>query len=275
MWAKQIPCVIEFANVEMQVDKDGNVYITAYFTAPTDMDPGPGVDILTPIGAKDCFVMKLDTDGNLVWVKQFGGPGDTGAISSALEIDKNGDIIICGGFNNTIDFDPGPNTFNLTSTGNMQAFVVKLNSNGDFIWAKQFGNYNDIYSSNSITDVKCDAEGNVYTTGTFSGNCDFDPGTGTYRIQAGGPDDGYVSKLDANGNFVWAKQIGSSANYEFIQPHAIGLDENNNVYTTGIFEGTQDFDPGPQYITYLVTRGPLPAIFLSWMCRVILYGQNN
>lgn len=245
IWAKQIPSIIAFGVIEMKVDKGGNVYLTASFSAPTDMDPGPGTHVLTPIGSQDAFIIKLDTNGNLVWVKQFGGPGVTAPSGTALDIDKNGNIIVCGSFNNTVDFDPGPNTFDLTSTGNFEAFITKLDSNGDFIWAKKLGNFSNVYGNINLNDVKCDPSGNIYSTGDFSGNCDFDPGAATYNLDAKGPGDGFISKLDANGNFVWAKKIGNSAiNNEIIQPHGIDLDGNNNVYTTGFYLGTQDFDPG-------------------------------
>jgi gliding motility-associated-like protein len=245
IWARQIPSLIEFGFIEMKVDKNGNVYLTASFSAPTDMDPGPGTHILTPTGFRDAFIIKLDTNGNLVWVKQFGGPGDTGPFGTALDIDPNGNVIVCGAFNNTVDFDPGPNTFDLTSTGNFEAFITKLNSNGDFIWAKKLGNFDNRYGNINLNDVKCDPSGNIYSTGDFSGNCDFDPGAATYKLLASGPGDAFISKLDANGNFVWAKKIGNSAiNNEITQPHGIDLDGNNNVYTTGVYLGTQDFDPG-------------------------------
>ena len=263
VWAKQISALTEFGIIEMKIDKSGNVYLTSYFSAPTDMDPGPGVHMLTPAGFQDAFILKLDTDGNFMWVKQFGGPGDTGAAGTALDIDPNGNVIVCGSFNHTVDFDPGPNTFNLTSTGNFEAFITKLNSNGDFIWAKKLGNFNTVYGNINLNDVKCDTSGNIYSTGDFSGNCDFDPGAGTYNLVAGGPGDGFVSKLDANGNFVWAKKIGSSAiNNEMIQPHGIDIDGNNNIYTTGYYLGTQDFDPGSG-VYNLPTEGSFNAFLLK------------
>ncbi len=146
------------------VDQQGNVYLTSDFRHAADMDPGHGVQILTPIGNKDSFVIKLDNNGELVWVKQFGDTGgDTVPYGRALDIDQNGDVIVCGSFNKTVDFDPGPNTFNLTSTGNFEAFITKLNDNGDFIWAKKLGNYNSIYSNINIDDVKCDPSVVLFT----------------------------------------------------------------------------------------------------------------
>ncbi|WP_431216349.1 hypothetical protein ACQ86N_17990 [Puia sp. P3] len=167
VWAKQILTLVEFGEIALKVDRDGNVYVASKLMNPADMDPGPGVLMMKPTGYQDAFVIKLNTNGDLVWVKQFGGPGDTGAESTILEVDKDNNVILCGLFNNTIDFDPGPGTFNITSTAHIQAFIVKLNSNGDLIWAKQFGNSPVVYSGSDIIDVRCDGQGNIFTCGHF------------------------------------------------------------------------------------------------------------
>ncbi len=127
VWAIQLPIVVEFGTIEMKVDGNGNIYLVSDISQEADMDPGPGVHMMAPTGFRDAFVIKLDTDGKLIWVKQFGGPGDTGPQSTALEIDKDNNVIICGQFNNTVDFDPGPGTFNLISSAHFQSFIVKLN----------------------------------------------------------------------------------------------------------------------------------------------------
>ena len=246
VWAKQIPVIVEFADIELKTDNSGNVYLTSYIGDPADMDPGPAVQIMNPIGAKDAFVVKLDTDGNLVWAKQFGGPGDTVPMPNILEIDENNNVIICGLFNNTVDFDPGPSTYNLTSTAHMQSFITKLNSKGELIWAKQFGNSPVVYSNANIRDVECDLQGNIYTVGGFAGSCDFDPGPGVYTLSAASTMDGFIAKIDANGNFSWAKKIANTTNtYSgWIFSRGIDIDDMNNVITTGTFIGTYDFDPG-------------------------------
>jgi gliding motility-associated-like protein len=247
VWARQIPALVEFGEVELKVDKVGNVYLVSNFTETADMDPGPGVVTVTPIGSKDAFVMKLDTNGNLVWVKQFGGPGDTVPAANVLEIDKDNNIIVCGLFNNTVDFDPGPGTFNLTSTAHLQAYIVKLSNNGDLIWAKQFGNSPVVYSGANIVDVRCDANGDIVVVGGFSGTCDFDPGTGIFNLTGKGLQDGFIAKLTTDGNLVWAKGItntGDQYNY-LVQSRAVEIDSKNNIVIAGAFIGTFDFDPGP------------------------------
>ena len=263
VWAIQVPALVEWANIEISVDGFGNVYLAAELRYPTDFDPGPGVYTLTPIGAKDAFVAKYDGNGNLVWAKQFGGPGDTVPASDVLTIDDNNNVIVCGNFNNTVDFDPGPNVFNITSSAHIQSFIVKLNSNGDFIWAKQFGNSPVVLCGSNIADVTCDPQGNIYTVGNFKGLCDFDPGPGVYSLQAISLRDGYIAKLDPNGQFLWAKRIGNTTNdyYEYAESRGIGLDTANNVYTAGNFTGTFDFDPGAN--TQIITSANYDAYVLK------------
>ena len=155
-------------------------------------------------------------------------------------------MIVCGLFNNTVDFDPGSNVFNLTSTAHQQSFIVKLSNNGDLIWAKQFGNGSTVYHNSNIYDIACDAQGNIYTVGGFAGNCDFDPGPGVFNLLANSVSDGFITKLTSDGNFVWAKLIGNMTNaYNgWLFSRSITIDNLGNVITTGWFIGRYDFDPG-------------------------------
>lgn len=89
--------------------------------------------------------------------------------------------------------------------------------------------------------------GNIYTTGFFIGTADFDPGPGVYTLTGTGNTDIFVSKLDASGNFIWARRFGGpSVNARGL---SIAIDAYENVYTTGFFDGTVDFDPGPGVYT--------------------------
>ena len=253
VWGKQIPVLVEWASIELKVDRDGNVYLASCFAEPADMDPGPGVFMMKPIGAKDAFVVKIDTNGNLVWAKQFGGPGDTVPESSAIALDKDNNVIVCGLFNNTVDFDPGPGTYNLKSSAHLQSFIVKLTNNGDLIWALQFGNGAEVYAGSSIGDVKCDSKGNICLVGDFQRTADFDPGPGVFSMTSspGSTDDSYIAKLDGNGNFMWAEQLANPTNYynDFIHSAAIDVDRSDNIVITGSCIGTRDFDPGPGVYT--------------------------
>ncbi|MDZ7649705.1 MAG: SBBP repeat-containing protein [Cytophagales bacterium] len=91
--------------------------------------------------------------------------------------------------------------------------------------------------------------GNVYVTGRFTGTIDFDPGVGVTNLTSAGALDTYITKVDAAGNLVWARR-GNGANdvYSF----DVAVDEAGNVYVTGAFSGTADFDPGPGTSTLLL-----------------------
>lgn len=244
-WAKEIPTRINHEDIELEVDQSGNVYVGSCFRETIDVDPGPAELIRPVYGLKDAFVIKLDSDGNLIWFKQFGGLGAEAEVN-ILALDKDNNIIVCGLFNNTVDFDPGPSFFNITSSFFHQTFITKLSPNGNLIWAKQFGNGIQTVHRSIVADVTCDGDGNIFTMGGFAGDCDFDPGAGVFFLSSASIADGFVSKLDANGNFVWAKHIrnaGAQHSYHMI-PRGIALDKDGNVFTSGSFNGVQDFDPG-------------------------------
>jgi hypothetical protein len=234
-WTKHIECSGFSDAKSIVTDRGGNLYLTGHFYGITDFDPGPGTNNLTPIGTTDIFILKLDKNGNLVWVKQVGGSGfDTG---NSISIDTSGNVYITGKFEATADFDPGEGTFNLTATGNADIFVLKLDNSGNFLWAKQIGgnNYDEGHSG------AVDADGNVYLTGQFSGTADFDPGAGIHNLVSNGFYDIYILKLDTNGNFLWSYQMGGSDNDA---GNSISVDPYGDIYLTGYFFESYDFDPG-------------------------------
>ena len=113
---------------------------------------------------------------------------------NSIAIDRTGDIYTTGSFNRTVDFDPGPGTFNLTTIDvNGDMFVSKIDNNGNFIWAKQMGGGAGSYAGGNA--IALDYYGNIYTTGGFDGTIDFDPGTPVYPLSSVAPDDIFVHKM--------------------------------------------------------------------------------
>src|SRR4030095_14166224 len=124
----------------------------------------------------DIFISKLDSSGNFVWAKTLGGAGiDDGR---CIITDDEGNIYFSGSFSGTCDFNPDTGVYNLTSAGNNDAFVCKLDSNGNFILAKQFASQGYSYACSLLID---DA-GNLFVEGSFSGTVDFDPGPGSFNL---------------------------------------------------------------------------------------------
>jgi hypothetical protein len=183
---------------------------------------------------------------NFEWAKSFGGRSND--FVSSITVDGSGNVYTTGYFSGTADFNPGAGTYNLISAGETDIFVQKLDSSGKFIWAKSFGG-NTYDFGRSIT---VDGSGNVYTTGQFQGTVDFDPGTDTANITSAGKYDIYVLKLDAAGNFIWAKSFGGSSDD---YGRSITVDGSGNVYSTGGFEGTVNFDPDTNTTNITVAKG--------------------
>ncbi len=165
----------------------------------------------------------------------MGGPDFDSGYSIA--VDDSGNVYTTGSFLGTADFDPGPGTSNLTGGGNWDVFISKLDSAGNFLWAKNVDGANFVEGFS----IALDGSGNVYTTGRFGDTGDFDPGAGTSYLTSAGVWDVFILKLDAAGNFLWAKSMGGS---DSEWGNSIELDDLSNIYITGFFSGTADFDPG-------------------------------
>ncbi|MCF8294807.1 MAG: choice-of-anchor D domain-containing protein [Bacteroidales bacterium] len=235
IWAKNMGGFSSDEGISIAIDASGNVYTTGHFNGIVDFDPGSGSYNLSSYGSEDIFISKLDASGNFVWAKNMGGSSLDWGYSIAIDASEN--VYVSGKFYGTVDFDPGSGSYNLSSNDEGDIFISKLDASGNFVWAKNMGgsSYDWGYS------IAIDASGNVYTTGIFQGTADFDPGSGSYNLSSNGSDEIFISKLDASGNFVWAKNMGGS---DFDYGYSIAIDASGNVYTTGIFEGTADFDPG-------------------------------
>ncbi|MBK9453788.1 MAG: T9SS type A sorting domain-containing protein [Bacteroidetes bacterium] len=237
IWAKQYGGLGKTGTNAIALDGQRNVYISGAYEGITDFDPGLAVQNRSPAGAWDAYVLKLDTAGNFLWVATAGAPaGDEWAF--ALEVDAAGNAVATGILNGPTDFDPGPGTAVLTPSGLQSAFVWKLNANGSLGWIRQI----DGSGSAAGRGIDLDAAGNVWACGFFEGTMDFDPGSAVLQQTSAGLQDGYLVKLDAGGNLLWAQYYGgnSSDRVENVEVGPLG-----NVFLAGNFQDTVDFDPSP------------------------------
>lgn len=211
------------------------VFVTGTFRNTVDFDPGAGTANLTGSsgGDDDIFIARYDTAGNYVWAKKIGaGIAD---YSRAIAIDGSSNIYITGEFAGTVDFDPSGTTANLSATASYDVFVAKYNSSGNYVWAQKVSTtWNDF--SYGIT---VDGSANVYITGQFNGTAYF----GSQTITSPGADNAFLAKYNSSGTALWAKNVASSG-LGSAQGKSVKVDGSGNVYLTGTFIGTFDFDPG-------------------------------
>ncbi|MFT6923493.1 MAG: flagellar capping protein FliD [Crocinitomicaceae bacterium] len=252
-WAKSMGSTVGDRGNSISVDASGNVYTTGYFWLTVDFDPGPGVSSLTSNGASDVFITKFDPSGNFIWAKSFGGLNYDHGFSA--EIDNSGNILLCGRFEGVVDFDPGIGVSNLTSNGLRDIFILKLDNSGDFVWVKSFGGLNN----DNALSLCIDGLDNIYTTGDFQGTADFDPGIGVLNLVSNGASDVFITKLDASGNFVWAKSFGDTNGDN---GNSVQVNQLEEVFICGNYQGTVDFDPGVG-INNLTSNGARDAFVLK------------
>ncbi len=156
--------------IDVATDTNDNVYVVGYFNASIDFDPGPGEVTKTSNGSNDIFVQKLDADGNLVWVETFGGTGSDQA--ATVDVDSTGNVYVGGAFRNSVGLGSGLAATTLTSVGSEDAFLIKLDSAGGFLWARGWGSTNgDIANGVAVAPG-----GDVAVAGWFSETMDLDSG---------------------------------------------------------------------------------------------------
>lgn len=244
VWAKNFGSSQFDYGTTVTSDAQGNVYVSGLFEETADFDPGPGVTELTSLG-QDIFIVKFDVNGNFVWARRVGGTGYDE--SQGIGVDAQGNVYVGGYFNDTVDFDPGAGTSEATGLGMNDNFVLKLNSAGNFVWVKTFGNA----GFEGILSLKVNAAGDQYITGFFEGTVDFDPGAGEHMDFSALDAGAFVLKLDAGGNFQFVsvfRGAGSASGYD------VDFDATGNIYVTGPFRTSVDFDPGAGE-TILTTNG--------------------
>ena len=258
IWSKQMGGPGEDRIESIAFDVSGNLVLTGFFEATVDFDPGVGTINLTSAGERDIFISKLDSNGNVLWANRIGGSGDNWGYYICT--DTTGNIHVTGSFSAIADFDPTSAVYNLTSTGDDDIFIAKYSNDGNLIWAKQIGSLGSDFGSS----IAFDASGNSYSTGFYSGNADFDPGAGVFTMNSINSTI-FILKLDPNGDFVWSRQITGSGS-EFAT--AIALDAAGNIFTTGFFTDTADFDPGSG--TYNLTSS---GGMSSFICKFDANGE--
>lgn len=232
IWAISLGTVYNNDVYDLECDDKGNIYFLMSYVNKLDCDPDTGKYYLNWGGGEDVAIIKLDSSSRFIWAKSISGAFDQ--VGNALTFDKSGNIVITGAFQEKVDFDPGPAKFEKIADGTFDYFVLKLDTAGQFVWAKTFGTLYSEFGDDIITD----ADNNIYITGRFSDDLDFDASNQTRMISAKGGYDVFIHKLDSNGNYLWAKSFGSNNN-EY--PKRIFLNLEKQIIICGYFEYKTDF----------------------------------
>lgn len=219
-------------------DSSGNVYLAGSYAGNSASSPllvgGSTTGIGQSVGDDSIFI-KLNSTGTLAWAKKIGNNISDSATS--INLDSFNNIYVLGSYQLTANFDPNGGTSNLTAAGQFDIYLAKYDSAGSLIWARGFGGA----SAEESRSLKVDSSGNAYFAGYFQGTADFDPSPNRNDLISQGSDEIFIAKVTPTGDLAWAQRFGSSGSD---QANALTLDSQGNVYATGYFAGSADFDPG-------------------------------
>ena len=250
VWVKQFKGTINEEVTQLVIDNATNsLYVSGMFwggygQAEVDANPDENAEAkmyeLSDYNA--AFITKLDLDGNYVWSAQL--DGNKGCIlgRSGMGVDDAHNLYVAGMAMNHIDANPGAEvtkipepTVPINSTGVL--FILKWDANKNLIWAKSFANVNadKLHGAMSV-DKKT---GDVYIAGEYGGTIQF--AKDAEILYSNGVWDAYLAKFSTNGDYIWSKSWGGSAQDESL---ALVVDDLNNVFVAGKFQNRVDFDPG-------------------------------
>ena len=179
---------------------DGGYLINGYVTNASGAFPPV---VVVPKGGRDIMVIKVNSLGEYMWAKCYGGTGDeTGA---KLLNTSDGGFLITGTTNsNNLDVS--------NNHGGNDNWIVKTNSIGDIQWQKTYGGTSDDF----ICDIIKSSDGNyVFSSRIFSNNGDITFNNGNNKSDA------WIVKINQTGNILWQKSFGGS-----------GTDEANSIIQT-------------------------------------------
>jgi hypothetical protein len=222
IWARQAGGVSYDNSGGVAADEFGNVYITGYYTGNGMFGTVP----VTSDGTADGFIAKYDSSGAIQWVKTMNGTG-TFESGNRIDVDAFGNIYQVCQFADSVTI--GSNTF--VSHGMYDICLSKLDSNGNFIWLKNYGGTGDDFGF----DIRVVENGDHFLTGSFSDTCYFDSDT----LVSNGGSDIFVLLVNSNGNIQWSKQTGGPGD-----EIGWGIDaENiNECFVSGSFSNSVAFD---------------------------------
>ncbi len=242
---------------DVEIDSSGGVYVIGEFEGTSvDFDPGSGEEMRDSNGAFDVFLVKYDTDGVFQWVRTWGGINSDAGYG--VTSDSNDYVYVTGSFRGNVDFDPGDGVDEHDAGYYPDIFLSSFDADGEFRWVRTWGymggstNYDEGYG------VVADTSGNIYATGRFYNNVDFDPGEGSDEKMSQGYSDAFVSSFTSDGDYQWSVTWGGT---KYESSDAITVDFSGNIYVTGYYNGQVDFDPGPD--EFLVTASNSDQGYMS------------
>jgi len=213
LWTRDFPGYSPAYSVA--IDSRNNIYVAGKYNNRVQFE---NISLTATFRARNHYVLKLDTDGNIIWAEAIPG---LSAEKPTIVSDSQDNIYVLGEFTGSRDFDG-----NTLRSSDGKLYLVKLNSDGDYVYVRQMGSI----GSTSRGSLTIDRDDNIIITGETAGSNSSIFGNDTYP--SGG---GFITKLDASGEFLWSEQIVGASGYD------VTTDSSGDIYFSGQYAGDVQF----------------------------------
>ena len=206
---------------DMITDKDGFTFLAGNFTASTELSENSK----KITGDNNIFIAKLNAKGENVWLRQI--KSTEYCYIASISAGLSGSIYLCGNFKGEININTQP----LISSKSKNAFIIKMDNEGDFVWSKQI---NGKFSNNKLFLIN-DSEDNLIFTGSFTGLLNIDSTTYKSKYFT----DILIAKFNDKSELITSKVFEGKAN-DLI--NNIAINKKNEIFLTGSFEKELNVD---------------------------------
>jgi hypothetical protein len=234
--------------LNIHTDSENALYFLGLASGITDINPGAAIQNVGTAGFFTSFIIKLNSSGIFLWGREFDSVPPTAPTFSLL-IDGNNNVLIGGQTNVGADLDPGVGI----QTGINGYYILKLNTEGDFMWAKQCeGSAN---SFPSVGGLSIDPQKRyIYSITRFNGQVNpisgltFDAAPDNASVLVSKWEDAMCSDfgvrvdsvnvitcLDPASGRAWARTIGGEAPFSYTWSGGTTLNDSTAIFTEGGF----------------------------------------
>ncbi|MGD1839384.1 MAG: hypothetical protein ACFB0B_00580 [Thermonemataceae bacterium] len=218
-WTKRFGGIGEDNIFDAACDSEGNIILSGLFQEEIRF----GNDLLRAKGGFDFVVVKLSSDGEVLWTLQAGGAGNEGG--NEVSIGPNNQVIVgAQGDGRFVG-----NNFDFQNTGGVDAYVLSITAEGTVDWVKAIRGSGNAQAK----AIGVDRQGNVYLGGDFNGACYASSPSSLFELKGGR--DAYMTNWTATGELRWEKSWGGRGDD---QCKGVIVNEELDVYLSGFFEQT-------------------------------------
>lgn len=226
VWAKSTGAEYDGRAMDIATDALGNAYITGTFGSSTITFGSITLNRVSTGSGTDVFIAKYDANGNALWAKNANILAYVPGSSISIATDLNSNVFISGAFNVASANFGGTQLTHLGSVGQHSIFIVKYDSDGNVLWAKDV----DYSGSLWMYDLATDSQGNALITGSFGSGSPLTIGSTSLTPYSN--TNPFVAKFDVLGNALWAKGGESATNFGNWS-YGVATDASDNVFITG------------------------------------------